>query len=169
MMAGNFSQTDRRVLGLLSFLLVAGVVFSLYKRNSRPVSPAFLLSALEVPSTNFAGRPLKNQNPLFAPVDLNRAGAEELERLPGLGPVLARRILDYREKKGDFKTVQELLRVPGIGPKKLAEIKIKVCVTQAADRWPAEALKGENPQSSVKAWPNAPMESSFVSSKKDLR
>jgi len=153
----------------LSFLLVAGVVFSLYKRNSRPVSPAFLLSALEVPSTNFAGRPVKNQNPVFAPVDLNRAGAEELERLPGLGPVLARCILEYREKKGNFKTVQELLRVPGIGPKKLAQISAKVYVPQKAGRSSAGALRNENLQISSRVSPKMPEESSLVSPKAGLR
>jgi competence ComEA-like helix-hairpin-helix protein len=50
-------------------------------------------------------------------VDLNAADIAELERLPKVGPVLARRIVAYRETHGGFQTPEELTRVPGIGPK----------------------------------------------------
>lgn len=49
-------------------------------------------------------------------LDLNRAGAAELEALPGVGPVLAARILEERRARGGFRTVDELMDVPGIGP-----------------------------------------------------
>lgn len=52
-------------------------------------------------------------------IDLNRASLEELQRLPGVGPVAARRILDEREAGGPFATVEELVRVPGFGPAKV--------------------------------------------------
>ncbi len=50
------------------------------------------------------------------PVDLNRASLEELERLPGIGPSLARRIVAYRDSVGGFRTVEQLEEVRGIGP-----------------------------------------------------
>ena len=50
------------------------------------------------------------------PVDLNRAGVADLEALPGVGPVLAQRIVDHREQHGPFGAVDELQDVPGIGP-----------------------------------------------------
>ncbi len=56
-------------------------------------------------------------------VNLNTAGKEDLERLPGIGPTLAQRILDYREANGGFHSVEELRKVSGIGPKKFEEIK----------------------------------------------
>lgn len=56
-------------------------------------------------------------------IDINRATAAELEVLPGIGPVLAQRIVAYRERKGGFKKVEELLEVSGIGPKRFAAIK----------------------------------------------
>ena len=53
------------------------------------------------------------------PLDINRATAAQLEALPGIGPALAGRIVDYREENGGFLSVEELLNVEGIGPKKL--------------------------------------------------
>ncbi len=54
--------------------------------------------------------------PRPVPLDLNRADAEALERLPGIGSVLARRILAHRESHGPFRRAEELREVPGIGP-----------------------------------------------------
>lgn len=55
-------------------------------------------------------------------LDLNRATQSELEELPGIGAVLAERILAYRERVGGFSTVEELKNVEGIGDKKLDAI-----------------------------------------------
>ncbi|MFO8174844.1 MAG: ComEA family DNA-binding protein [Longimicrobiales bacterium] len=49
-------------------------------------------------------------------VNLNRAGREELESLPGIGPALAGRILESRSREGPFRSLEDLTRVPGIGP-----------------------------------------------------
>lgn len=51
-----------------------------------------------------------------ARLDLNRASAEELEALPGIGAVLARRIVEWRSQHGPFRSPEELERVPGVGP-----------------------------------------------------
>ena len=56
------------------------------------------------------------------PLNVNTATAEELERLPRIGPVLARRIIEYREVHGPFRRIEELEAVPGIGPKTLEEL-----------------------------------------------
>jgi competence protein ComEA len=50
------------------------------------------------------------------PVDLNTATVAELDALPGIGPVLAQRIIDYRSQQGRFTSVDQLDDVPGIGP-----------------------------------------------------
>ena len=57
------------------------------------------------------------------PLALNRASANDLEGLPGVGPVLAERIVAYREQNGPFTEVEDLLQVGGIGEAKLASIR----------------------------------------------
>jgi comEA protein len=65
---------------------------------------------------------------LSEPLDINTATREELIDLPGIGPVLAQRIIEYRETHGGFKSVEELLEIRGIGPKKLAQVRERVRV-----------------------------------------
>ncbi len=55
-------------------------------------------------------------------VDLNAAGTTELDALPGIGPVLAQRIVDFREANGPFTSVEEIVEVPGIGDAVLASL-----------------------------------------------
>ncbi|MFF4344973.1 helix-hairpin-helix domain-containing protein [Kitasatospora sp. NPDC001540] len=57
------------------------------------------------------------------PVSLNHAGAEQLDSLPGVGPALAQRILQYRLTHGPFQSLDQLRHVPGIGPRKYEDLK----------------------------------------------
>jgi competence protein ComEA len=63
-----------------------------------------------------------------APVNLNSAGLADLDQLPGVGPVLAQRILDWRTEHQRFASVDELGEVSGIGDKLLAQLRPKVSV-----------------------------------------
>ncbi len=64
----------------------------------------------------------KNVVPL-APLDLNRASAVELRNVPGLGPALAERIVEQRRRQGEFRRVDDLRRVAGVGVKTLERIR----------------------------------------------
>ena len=55
-------------------------------------------------------------------IDLNTATSEQLQTLPGIGPVLAERIVAYRQENGTFTSVGQLMNVSGIGDKKLEEL-----------------------------------------------
>ena len=59
---------------------------------------------------------------LSVPIPLNTATAEELDTLPGIGPKTARAIVEFREQNGKFSSPDDLLQVPGIGPRKLAAL-----------------------------------------------
>lgn len=61
-------------------------------------------------------------------VNLNIANQSQLEELPGVGPVLAQRIIEYRQKKGGFTSVRQLMEVEGIGQKKYGSLKDLVAV-----------------------------------------
>jgi competence protein ComEA len=56
-------------------------------------------------------------------VDLNALGAEDFESLPGIGPKLARHIVEVRAQKGGFASVEDLAQVKGIGPARLATLR----------------------------------------------
>ena len=59
-------------------------------------------------------------------LNINAADYAELLRLPGIGPVLATRIIEYRDRNGPFLAVDSLIKVSGIGPKKLQAIRSRV-------------------------------------------
>jgi competence protein ComEA len=64
-------------------------------------------------------------------LELNSATAAQLDLLPGIGPTLAQRIVDYRQQNGPFKRVEDLLNVNGIGEHKLADLRELVYVKPA--------------------------------------
>jgi len=64
-------------------------------------------------------------------IDVNRASATELELLPGIGPTLSQRIVDYREANGPFRTIEALDDVKGIGSKTLEKLRPMVTVGDA--------------------------------------
>jgi competence protein ComEA len=65
-----------------------------------------------------------------ATLNLNAATAEQLATLPGIGPKVAERILEYRTKSGGFKKIEELMNVKGIGEKSFLKIKPLVSVAK---------------------------------------
>jgi competence protein ComEA len=63
------------------------------------------------------------------PVNLNTATAAQLEKLPGIGPKMAARIVEFRQKNGPFKKTEELMNVKGLGEKLFLRLKPNLTVT----------------------------------------
>ena len=115
---GATAQADLDSVNL-AMLLSEGEQIYIPKRNDKPhiiVQPRFTSSS-NLNSSNSA-----TNNELQISININTATAIELERLAGVGPSTAKAIIEFRQKNGGFKTVEDLLNVRGIGPAKLSEI-----------------------------------------------
>jgi competence protein ComEA len=64
-------------------------------------------------------------------VNINSASADQLTALPGIGPSYAQRIVEYREKNGPFKRVEDILNVRGIGEKTFEKIRERITIGAA--------------------------------------
>lgn len=82
--------------------------------------------AVEVPATS--STPTVPTVKAVSKVNLNRASADELQVLPGIGPVLAQRMVDWRKMHGRYRTVDDLQEVKGIGKKRLEQLRPLVMV-----------------------------------------
>jgi competence protein ComEA len=115
---GATAQADLDSVNL-AMLLSEGEQIYIPKRNEKPhiiVQPRFT-SSNNLNSSNSA-----TNNELQISININTATAIELEQLAGVGPSTAKAIIEFRQKNGGFKTVEDLLNVRGIGPAKLSEI-----------------------------------------------
>ncbi|MBI3330734.1 MAG: helix-hairpin-helix domain-containing protein [Candidatus Omnitrophica bacterium] len=102
---------ERLTLAGLGAVALAGLGVLLCLRPYGPIGPEGQAAALTEASE---WAPMLEE---ARRVDVNTAGVAALERLPGVGPTLAKRIVDHRLAHGRFRTVEELDDVPGIGPK----------------------------------------------------
>ena len=96
------------------------------------IQAAIILFSLIIAPTALPARANPPQQARMRPVgravDINRAPAEDLEKLPGVGPKLAQQIIAYRTKHGPFRRIEDLLIIKGIGSKKWQALRPYVCV-----------------------------------------
>ena len=97
-------------IGLLTVVALAGAVWLL----TAPAGPPGVRVVLPEPSAD-SPPTVAGADADAALIDINAASAQDLETLPGIGPVLAGRIVEYREQNGPFQRTDQLTAVRGIG------------------------------------------------------
>ena len=116
----------------ISPLLVITILFAVFSagfflgrnQNRNTVSVSLPAEFMTVPSVTTEPERAETEETrvISFPISINDADKESLMALPGIGEVLAQRILDYRDENGAFSAPEELLNVEGIGKKRLEEI-----------------------------------------------
>ena len=124
-----FTKQERLLILFLLFGILFGAGLKILKVNVHskeqpPITKYRLLEekivnkANEIDSLMGSNQALTQQQ-----ININNATVNELVKLPQVGPVLAKRIFEYRKESGEFKNISELTKVRGIGKKKLEKIK----------------------------------------------
>ena len=83
----------------------------------------FLLATLVVPSLAIASQQANAEEQNKEKIEINSATAQQLQEVPGIGPALATRIIEFREEHGRFERVEDLLNVQGIGVRTLERMR----------------------------------------------
>ena len=129
--ANPLEEADLNAINLAELLVDSKPVRIPFKVSGQPVNLASNGSAATQVSHVGIGANASRSGPTQVAggkVNLNTAGAAELDTLPGIGPTMAERILQYRQSNGSFVTVEDLKNVSGIGEKKFADLKDLVTV-----------------------------------------
>lgn len=114
----------REVIGVLllaGVLLVSGLLLIKQSSNAATFIPTDNISVSSSPSN--VTETITETKSASALININKASLEELDTLPGIGPVTAQKIIDYRTQNGNFQTISEIKEVSGIGDVKYSQIK----------------------------------------------
>ena len=116
---GTVTKSEKCLLGLTALFLCLLLV--LFVRDRRAAEGTV---TVETDRTV----PQEALLPDLSPLDINTATSQELMRLPGIGEVLSRAIVDYREKNGAFSCIEDIMNVSGIGEGRFSAIEEYICV-----------------------------------------
>lgn len=118
---GATTQADLVRINLAQLVHDSEQVF-VPSRQASSRAPSATVAPRHQPTTTLPGAAGNGASRSTGPVNLNTANETELDALPGIGPATATAIIAHRRENGSFKSVEDLLNVPGIGPSKLAAL-----------------------------------------------
>jgi len=140
-----FKPAEIRIVVVLALLALAGSAVELVNRQvaserldlgifSERTSYKYLYKGAETskpavgPDDSLLSKmaQVPDAKPIDSKIDINHSGAFDIEALPGIGPVLAEKIVAFRDSIGGFKSLNDLNNVKGIGPAKFALIKDRI-------------------------------------------
>ena len=138
-----FTPQERRIIYILIAILVVGSSIYFYKLKNPFFAPELDKAILEMSyneesidslirlstsssktATNITSK--KGNNITELTININTASKEELTLLPGIGPVYAERIIEYRKENGGFKNIDEITNVKGVGEKRFENLRDKI-------------------------------------------
>ena len=123
----SFTKNEQKILLFLAILFLTGTAIKAYKLYVVPPEPQHFDYAES--DSVFAARsatPVHAASLIQQRVNINAASATELDALPGVGPAMARQIVEYRMVHGPFNTMDDLRNIKGLGPKKLEKLQTMV-------------------------------------------
>ncbi|MCF7873629.1 MAG: helix-hairpin-helix domain-containing protein [Candidatus Omnitrophica bacterium] len=102
----SLSPPEKKVLIVIAFIIFLGTLIRFFNLEVEDTAVSYQSASKQVQSIN-----------------INQASAFDLEKIPGLGPVLSQRVVEYRKNNPPFKKIKDLEKVKGIGKKKAKLIK----------------------------------------------
>jgi competence ComEA-like helix-hairpin-helix protein len=136
----DLAPAERRAILLVALIYLGGAAWDLWRADAPPPSlSGHAVAGLpagggpsgpQAPADSGGPIPRRASGPAAAPgpIQINRASASELDALPGIGPVLAARIMRHREAHGPFRTLEELGAVRGVGHATIVRLRPLVAV-----------------------------------------
>ncbi|MBU2103255.1 MAG: helix-hairpin-helix domain-containing protein [Candidatus Omnitrophota bacterium] len=104
----TLTARERKALLFIALVIIVGAAVRYYWIKTKTNAPVSYVERQAAPTTL---------------INVNNAHAEDLEKIPGIGPELARRIIAFRAQNGTFKTLSDLTKIKGIGAKKVKAIE----------------------------------------------
>lgn len=140
----GLTPDEKRVIIFFLLALGLGNAVLLYKKTHPTFAPSLKYGSLELPKpaeSKFIASDTLNNSPAFfkketqsrkalltGKININSAGQSDLEKLPNIGPVMAKKIINFRNSSGGFRQVEDLMKVKGIGNKKFNKLRDHVFV-----------------------------------------